>query len=42
LLKFGSDQPDNAGGDFVLQIKNVLKGAVEAISPKMRASRSFD
>jgi len=36
------DCTDNAAGDLVLQLENVVECSVEAVSPDMRAGRSVD
>ena len=41
-LQLGRDRPDNARGDLILQIEDVLAIAIEMICPQMRAGRSID
>src|SRR6516164_5293404 len=42
LTQLGLDRADDAAGDLVMQLENVLERAVETACPNMRASRRVD
>jgi hypothetical protein len=42
LLDLRRDRTDNVGRDFVLQVKNIFKAAVETVRPQMRAGQGID